>query len=410
MDKKPSEIKTDKDLAGAFVEFKDSMEQSKKDSDVLVETKMNKLGDEISKKLEENQIANEKKNAELEAALNRPSSDAKAESLEFEAKANEAMKGFFKSNADSFEEFVSKSGLDEKSMREAVDSDGGYMVRSQFGGIINGRIFETSNLRDLATQIQATGNSIEFVLDDDEFVSSSTTEEGARAQTGTPSIGQVRIDVHENYAKAPVSQSMLDDVPAVDAWAANKIAKKISRAENTGFITGDGVTTSRGILTYDAWTTGGVYERNKIEQLDSGANGGYTYDGLALLQGSLKEDYQSNAQFLVKRLSFAQKIMTLKDDDSRPIFNIDFTKPTLANPMILGKPVKFADDMPTHATGSLSLAYGDFREGYTILDRLGLRLVRDPYSAKPFVEFYAYKRTGGGVTNFEAIKLQKLTT
>jgi HK97 family phage major capsid protein len=401
------EIKDMKELASAFGEFKDAIEAKTKSQDVLIEEKLNKTAEHITAKLEEVQKENAEKAASLEAAINRMPSDVKAETEEAKEKASKAVKAFITKGGNSeFADFAATLGLDEKTMRQAVDTDGGYLVQSQVGGIINGRVFETSPMRQLATVIQGTSNAIDFVLDDDEAEALQTTEEGARVTTGTPSIGKLRIEAGEIYAKAKVTQSMLDDVPMIDSWLANKIADKISRTENTNFVNGDGVDKARGILTYDAWTTAGVYQRDAIEQVNSGSNGAYTIDGLISLQGSLKEAYQPNAKFLGKRSAITQ-LMKLKDQNDRPIFNLDF-KSNVLEGTIFGKQVIFADDMPAIGTGALSLAYGDFSAGYTVLDRLGFRLNRDPYSAKPFIEFYAIKRSGGAVTNFEAIKLHKL--
>lgn len=398
------------ELGKQFHVFKEAFAEKQTSSDVLIEKKLAEVTDDMTKKLEANQKEAMEKAAQLEAAINRLPSDSKAAEIEEKSKINSAVMDFMKKGGKSeFDEYAQANmKLDEKTMREGVDTDGGYLVRSDFGGIINGRVFETSPLRQFATVLPISSNAIEFVLDDDEFAASPTTEEGGRTNTGTATVGTVRIDAREVYANALVTQSMLDDVPTVDAWAANKIANKISRIENTGFISGDGLSASRGILTYDAWASAGVYEANKVEQVNSGSSALFTYDGLASLQGSLKEDYQGSARFLTKRITLATKIMTLKDDNNRPIFNLDFSKPTLANPMVLGKAVTFCDDMPVAGANSLSLAYGDFGAAYTIVDRLGLRLLRDPYSAKPYIGFYAIKRTGGAVTNFEALKLQKL--
>jgi HK97 family phage major capsid protein len=403
------DTKAIEDLGKQFQAFKEAFNEKQKSTDVLVEEKLSKITNEMTLKLEANQKEAMEKAAQLEAAINRLPSDEKAAELEEKSKVNSAVLDFMRKGGKSdFDEYAANLKLDVKTLREGVDTDGGYLVRSDFGGIINGRVFETSPLRQFATVLPITSNSIEFVLDDDEMSASATTEEGSRTATNTATIGTISIPVREVYANALVTQSMLDDVPTIDAWTANKIANKIARIENTGFISGDGLSASRGILTYSAWASAGVYESNKVEQVNSGSSGNFTYDGLASLQGSLKEDYQGNARFLTKRITLATKIMTLKDSQNRPIFNLDFSKPTLANPMILGKPVTFCDDIPVAGANTLSLAYGDFGAGYTIVDRLGLKLLRDPYSAKPYVGFYATKRTGGAVTNFEAIKIQKL--
>ena len=201
---------------------------------------------------------------------------------------------------------------------------------------------------------------------------------------------------------------MLEDAYLdIAGWLQSKGADKIGRTENTAFFTGNGVNKPRGLLSYAAWAAAGVYERDKIEQVISGAATTVTADGIIDLQYALKEAYQPQAVWLMKRATFGA-VIKLKGAD-----NFYFGPMMLAEGVttmqLLGKRVLFCDDMQAIGTGAnLAVAYGDFGRGYTVMDRIGLQVLRDPYTAKPYTEFTLRKRTGGDVTNFEAIKLMRL--
>jgi HK97 family phage major capsid protein len=188
----------------------------------------------------------------------------------------------------------------------------------------------------------------------------------------------------------------------VEGWLANKVADEFARKEATAFISGTGVAQPRGILTYTAGTSWG-----QIEQINSGSSGALTADGLLSLVYGLKEAYARNASFLMNR-SVVSAARKLKDTTNQYLW-----QPGLAMgqpDMLLGRPVYEATDMPVAASNSLSVAFGDFAAAYTVVDRIGIRTLRDPFTAKPFVRFYTTKRVGGDVVNFEALKIQKLAS
>ena len=169
-------------------------------------------------------------------------------------------------------------------------------------------------------------------------------------------------------------------------------------------MTGNGVAKPRGFTTYAAWASAGVYERDKIERIKTGAATAVAADGLINLQYALKEAYQANAVFGMKRATFGS-VLKLKGSDQF-YFGPMLLKDGQAQITLLGKPVVFMDDMPAEGAGNLAVVYGDFGRAYTIVDRVGLQVLRDPYSAHPYTIFHLTKRTGGDVTNFDAIKLQ----
>ena len=159
-------------------------------------------------------------------------------------------------------------------------------------------------------------------------------------------------------------------------------------------------------MSYADRVSADVYERDTLEQLDSGTNGAFKADNFIDLQNRLKGVYQAPAVWGMKRLTWGE-VLKLKDGQGRYQLNFEMMADG-AGLRLLGKRVVWMDDMPVIATNSLSVVYGDFSKGYTIVDRIGVRLIRDDLTNKPFIKFYATKRVGGAVTNYEAIKILKL--
>lgn len=314
-------------------------------------------------------------------------------------------------------EIVQKSlhGLDDtqlamqvKAMQVGSNPQGGFFVRSQVLAKMVERIFETSPVRQVASQVNTVTDAVEMIIDDNEFVSGGWVgETDTRDTTANATIGKLSIYVHEQFAQPMATQKMLDDAGFdIENWISRKTTDVMSRTENTAFVVGNGVNKPRGFLDYDAWASAGVYERGKIEQVNSGALGAFTGDGLINLQNSLIEEYQANALFMVKRASW-YNIISAKDGVGQYLINPQMIYEG-TDKILLGKPVIFANDIPAVGINALAAVYGDFSRGYTIVDRYGIRLLRDDLTNKPYVKFYMTKRVGGAVTNYESIKIQKL--
>lgn len=322
-------------------------------------------------------------------------------------------------------EFVVKNlpSLDQKDVVEVKklvsgnNPEGGYLIfPDQRTDFMVDRIFETSPMRAVSRVISTTSNEVELLINDDQMTSGGWVGEvDARPVTGTNKFGRLTIPVHEQYANPNVTQRMLDDASIdLEAFIAAETADIMTRDENTSFVVGDGASKPKGFVKYPAWAvnttitgTNGVYERGGLEQVNSGVAGEITADGIIFLQTALKQAYQPNAVFMTKRVSFGV-ISTLKDGSGQYLLEREILSNGVTEMRLVGKPLMFADDMPESAADSLSVAYGDFGRGYTIVDRLGIRVLRDPYVNKPNVEFYTTKRVGGAVSNYEAIKLLKL--
>ena len=295
-----------------------------------------------------------------------------------------------------------------KTLIAGVNPQGGYFIRPERSATMIKRIFETSPIRNIANMETTSSDSMEFLIDDDEATSGGWIgETGTRGETATPDIGMVTIPAHEQFAQPKATQKMLDDAGFdIESWLSRKVTSKMSRTENTAFVLGDGSQKPRGFMTLDAWAVNGTYERNKIEQISSGAAADFTADGIKDLQNSLIEEYQAGAVFGIKRASW-QNIITLKDGNGA--YLLDPRSMKVGDDLtLLGKRVIFMNDMPAVATDALAMVYGDFSTGYTIVDRIGFRVIRDELTAKPFIKFYTTKRTGADVTNYQSIKIQKL--
>ena len=232
-------------------------------------------------------------------------------------------------------------------------------------------------------------------------------ETQARPDTYTPVLGKLMIPGQRDVAMPNASQKMLDDAFIdVEAWLAGKVSQVFSRGEASAFISGNGVNKPLGILSYAAGTSVGSQQ---VQQVVTTSASTFTYAGLLALQNVLKEPYQANATFLTQRASMVN-LLSIADTQNRPIFNMNYDRNAAGEGFVMGKPIRFAADMPAVAANALAMAYGDWKQAYQIVDRMGIRVLRDPYTNKPFVRFYTTKRVGGAVVNFEAYKVAKIST
>ena len=294
-----------------------------------------------------------------------------------------------------------------KDLVEGSGPDGGYFIQSERSSYVSKRIFESSPVRTVANVLTTQTNEVEILLDDDEAAGGRVGEISSRTDTDTPEVALIKIPVHEYYAQPRATQRMVDDAGFdLENWLIGKVTRKLSRLESTDHVTGSGAAGAKGFLSYSDWTAAGTYTRNAVEQIDSGSNGSFDGDNIIALQNALTEDYQANATWMMRRATFTT-VMQLKDSEDRYLLN-PMILAQGADKVLLGNPVVFAADMPAAATDSLSIVIADFAEFYTIVDRFGIRVLRDPYTSKPYIRYYTTKRTGGAVTNFEAGKILKL--
>lgn len=288
----------------------------------------------------------------------------------------------------------------QAAMQTGSDPDGGYLVPKTVSSRIISRVYETSNLRALATVESISGKELEIPRDEGEFGHGGWVgETTAPSETSTSQLGVSKIFAHEMFAEPRVTQNMIEDAGLdIEAWVGKKVGDKFGRIEATSFFTGTGVNQPRGLLTYAAGTSNG-----QIEQIVSGGATSIASDAVYNLVFSLKDYYLPNAKFLMKRLT-VRDILKLKDGQNNYLWQMGDIKSGQPATLLTHEIVR-AEDMPTVAASSLSIAFGDIKEAYTIVDRLGITLLRDNLTAKPYIKFYNRRRVGGDVVNFEAVKL-----
>lgn len=302
---------------------------------------------------------------------------------------------------------------ERKAMSAGSDPDGGYLMPHATQGRTLSKIYEQSVMRQLATVQTISTNDTEGLLDNDEASAGWVSELGSRSDTSTPQVGKWRIEAHEMYAMPKVSQRILDDAATdVDMWLSNKVADKFARVEGTGFWQGTGVGQARGLAMYTtAATADATRDWGTFEHVVSGANGAFhttQFDPVVNLIGAFKDQYLANATFVMRRAVRTAARLLKESTTNRYLWEPGMQ--VGAPERLMGYPVRVDEYMPALATGSLSLAFGDFKQAYLIVDRLGMRTLRDPYTAKPYVVFYTTKRTGGGAQNTEAVKFLKFST
>lgn len=387
------------DLARTFEEFKGANEErlkileKKSQIDPLFQEKMDRIETSLDQA--------EKRLKQMEALGGRPQVETGLEP--------------FCGHKAAFMDYVRKGfdaplhDYERKSLSTTSDRDGGYLVPSGLHDRLYTILQEGSIMRGLATVREISSSALEMLIDKDAADVGWVAETQERAETKTPELAKIRIPVHEMYARPRATQKLLDDASLnVEDWLSQKIAQKMAMMENTAFLRGDGNNKPKGILAYE--TVAKVrWEWGKLEEIKTGVDGdfgaGRGADTLLDLFHALKPPYIPGAVWLMSRLT--QGILRkLKDPENHEYL----WQPPLggmATPTLLGHPVIVCDDMPGLAqrVASKSIVFGNFKEGYQIVDRTGIRVLRDPYSSKPYVEFYTTRRVGGDVLNFDALKV-----
>lgn len=354
--------------------------------------------------------ASEKRADELELRLNRLT--VGGGNFDTETKAAAAIKA----EHSAFGLFI-KSGdeTELKALSAGSDPAGGYVVETQLQRSINQKIFDQSPIRRLARVITLTsGDGWSEPRDFDDLGAEWVAETGSRTETDNSELGMLNIPLNEVYAHQTVTQKLLD-LAFVDigAWIEGKISDKFGRTEGLAYVSGNGVGKPRGLMDYTkAATDDGTRALDVLQYVPSGtattvADVNGQADGLKSLIWKLRAPYRANASWLMSSAT-ASSLDRLKDANKNYIWKSSNTAG--APDELFGYPVEFEENMPAEAADAYPVAFGDFAKAYTIIDWAGIKSLRDPYTAKPNVIFYAYRRTGGGLSNSEAIKLLKCAT
>lgn len=296
--------------------------------------------------------------------------------------------------------------FEEKALSTAVAADGGYLVDPQTAAEIVGALRSAASIRTIANVVSVEASAFDVLIDHSDVGAGWATETAERTETGTPLVDRISIPLHELSALPKASQRLLDDSAFdVENWLAQRIADKFSRSEAQAFISGDGIDKPTGFLSHpkvddEIWAWG------SLGYIPTGAVGDFRAsdpaDAIVDLVYALGARYRANGTFVMNSKT-AGTVRKMKDADGRFLWSDGLAAGEPAR--LMGYPVLVVEDMPDIAPDAFALAFGDFRAGYTVAERPDLRILRDPFSAKPHVLFYATKRIGGDVSDFSAIKL-----
>jgi HK97 family phage major capsid protein len=359
-----------------------------------------RFADDIQRKLQTQDERMTKLDRKTMFAGQRP---ALAASAETEAPHQKAFAAYLRSGDD---DGLRALGLDGKAMSSVVAADGGYLVSPQTAEAIRSSLRATASIRSVCTVVNVDATSYEVLIDRTEAGAGWATETGSQAETATPQIERIVIPLHELAALPKVSQRLLDDSAFdIEGWLAGRIAEKFARAEAAAFVSGDGIDKPRGFLDYPtvanaSWTWGniGYIPGGHASAITGG-------DAIVDLVYALGASYRAGAVFVMNSKTTAT-VRKLKDADGRYLWSDGLAAGEPAR--LMGYPVLIAEDMPDVAANAHPIAFGNFEAGYTIAERADMRVLRDPFSAKPHVLFYATKRVGGAVSDFAAIKLLRI--
>jgi len=310
-----------------------------------------------------------------------------------------------------FEGFIRKGhtqNLDQKALSTTVNTDGGYAVPVELDQQIDERLRDLSPIRAEANVVAIGSSKYKKLVNVGGITSGWISETGARLETATPTLQEITPPLGEIYANPAATQTMLDDANfSVDKWLSEELAEEFSYQENGAFVNGSGINQPKGFLQYTVSTAGDDSRTfGDIQALKTGVAGDWTAsnpsDILVDMIHEMKSGYRADAKFYMNT-SLLAEIRKFKDADGNYLW-----RPGMDNAVpstLLGYPVIEVAEMPVRGAASLSVCFANMKRAYTITDRTGTQILRDPYSNKPYVHFYTTKRVGGAVTNDQAIKL-----
>jgi HK97 family phage major capsid protein len=401
-----SEMKTAIDvIQRSFEEFKAANDKriddiAKGKADVLTEEKVNKINADLS--------AQQKAIEDLikKTAIRAGAEDKKTGRTEHQKAFDAYVR---KGDAAGVEAIVAASP-ELKALSVGSNPDGGYLAPVELDREIM-RIAEiVSAMRSVAQVITIGGQAYKKLINRGGAASGWVGETETRAETATPTISQMDFPAMEVYTRPYATQQALDDsFINVEQWLAEEVSIEFTAQEGAAFVSGNGTNRPRGINSYPV-VANASYAWGSVGFVASGAAGAFSTanaaDRLIDLMAALRQGYRPGARWMMNRLVDAE-IRKLKDGNGQYLWAPGIAAGAPVS--LLGYPVTIDDNMPDIAANSLSILFGDFRRAYLIVDRMGIRTLRDPFSNKPFVEFYTTKRVGGGIQNFEAVKAMRFS-
>ncbi len=393
---------THAELMRAFDEFKEANDQrlsEKRSVDVLLEEKIERLDGVIAAQTQRLEAIELKQARPAIGSESRPAEPANQPAIEHKAAFDAYVRGGDSANLRA---------LEQKALSAGSNPDGGFLVPPEIETKIGERLFNISPIRSLASIRTISSNIYKKPMMATGAVAGWVGETDARTQTTTPTLDELSFPAMELYAMPAATTLLLEDSAVdIDEWLAQEVDRVFAAQEGAAFVTGDGNNKPKGFVSYNtvansSWTWG------NIGYVASGVAGAFPStapsDVLVDLIFALKAGYRQNAAFVMNRKT-QSLIRKFKDTTNNYIWQPPASPSGRAS--LMNFPVHDVEDMPDITANSLSVAFGDFQRGYLIVDRAGVTVLRDPYSAKPYVLFYTTKRVGGGVQDYDAIKLLK---
>ncbi len=323
-----------------------------------------------------------------------------------EAEYKEAFDGFMRKGADT-----DLAGLQQKTMTVGSDPDGGIFVPSETEKGIDGMLRANSAIMGLARNVTIGGNSYKKRVRTSGAGYGWAGETETPSETSTPQYGQLEFRVGKIWAEPQISSDLLEDAEInIEAELQNEVELDMSEGVAEAVMIGSGVKKPKGLLAYEI-VANASWEWGKLGYVASGASGAFATDKptdqLIDLQHALKAGYRNNAVWVMNDLTLAT-VRKFRNDVDDLIWQPGITAG--APSLLLGKPVVSDDFVPDIATNSLSVIFGDIRRTYLVVNRRGIAILRDPYTAKPYVKYYTTKRIGGGIQHFESCKVMKFAS
>ncbi len=397
------------EIQKAFSAFKDSHDKDLADlkkgmGDVVQTEQVDRINAEITRLGKDLDAANAKIAA---AKIGGAGSDVDPAVAEH----GQAFNRFFRKGVDN-----GLSDLEVKAkLRTDSDPDGGYLVPEETEAGIDRVLGTVSTMRSLSRVINISSDTYKKLVNQGGAGAGWVGERETRSETDTPTLREIAVNAHELYANPAITQKALDDARIdIAGWLADEVSIEFAEQEGDAFVNGNGVNKPRGLLSYSTLANAS-YAWGSLGYLPTGAASDFATvsasvspaDALIDLYYGLKSGYRNGASWLMNDATMA-KVRKFKDADGAFIWAPPSAAAEVAT--ILQKPAYTDDNMPAVGAGTFPVAFGNFQRGYLIVDRTGVRVLRDPYTNKPNVHFYTTKRVGGAVVNFEAIKLLKVAT
>ncbi len=317
-----------------------------------------------------------------------------------------------KAFVDAYLRRGAETGVELKSLAITAGETGGYAVPREIDAMIDATLKAISPIRSIANVVKVGTAGYRKLVTTGGVASGWVAETAGRPETDSPRFQEIAPPMGELYANPAATQAMLDDAAFdVEDWLAREVATEFARAEGAAFVNGNGVNKPKGFLAGTITAEAdGVRAFGTIQYLPSGQAAGFPgtspQDRLIDLIQSLRSPYRQGASFVMNSATLTV-IRKFKSADGAFLWQPGLTE---GRPdTLLGYPIVEAEDMPDIAANSYAIAFGNFAAGYVIAERTETQILRDPFSNKPFVHFYAAKRIGGAVANSEAIKLMKFS-